>query len=194
MIRDDPGRGMMRAVGNRLGIGSLEMEREVSRFPVRMMCFWIWVCKLLQLLVKLLPWCYGCSGCYGLFQEGQSCSRLKIRHSVKSRSVLPSIACFDIESGVISNEKSGDMNVRLGGSRKNALGEQPFLKSAPRLGNDCHHIILMKRMKRMKRMMRMMMMMMMMMMVVVVVMMVMVVTTTIRIRIIVTTMAIYQWY
>ena len=31
MIRDDPGRGMMRAVGNRLGIGSL--EREDWRFP-----------------------------------------------------------------------------------------------------------------------------------------------------------------
>lgn len=32
MIRDGPGmRGMMRAVGNRLGIGSLEMEREDLR-------------------------------------------------------------------------------------------------------------------------------------------------------------------
>ena len=48
--------------------------------------------------------------------------------------MLPCIACFDIESGVISNDKSGEMNVRLGGSRKNALGEQPFLKSAPKLG------------------------------------------------------------
>ena len=88
----------------------------------------------------------------------------------------PCIACFDIESGVISNDKSGDMNVRLGGrSRKHAL-------------RDMIAIMMMKRMKRMKRMLLLLLLMMMMMM------MMMVITTTTTIMIIVPIMKIYQWH